>query len=325
MVVPAHNEEAGIEATIESLGATNTIVVADNCTDATAATARAAGATVWERTDPANPGKGRALAWAFERIDDAEAIAVVDADCTVSSNFLAAIGDRIHGGARAVQASYMVANPEESNAAAARYAGYALINHVRPLGKSALGLSCGLFGSGMAFSASLLAEHPWQAFDITEDAEYHLRLVEAGERVEFAPEAAVLSAMPTGLSEASTQRERWESGKFELARGTAARLLRDGIRRRDPVRAHAGLELLIPPQSLLLAANVATLPLRPRIAAAALAGQVAYVLGGLALVRAPAAVYRSLALAPLLAARNAHLYARLARGWRPRSWVRTAR
>jgi hypothetical protein len=44
-----------------------------------------------------------------------------------------------------------------------------------------------------------------------------------------------------------------------------------------------------------------------------------------ATVGAPAAVYRSLAMAPLLVARNARLYARLAGGWRPRGWVRTKR
>jgi hypothetical protein len=54
-------------------------------------------------------------------------------------------------------------------------------------------------------------------------------------------------------------------------------------------------------------------------------GQIAFVLGGLALVRAPRSVYRALATAPVLAARNASLYSRLARGRRPSEWVRTPR
>jgi cellulose synthase/poly-beta-1,6-N-acetylglucosamine synthase-like glycosyltransferase len=338
VVVPAHDEEEAIAAAVRSLaaaGSENTIVVADNCTDATAERARAAGATVWERHDPERPGKGRALAWAFERIgrDDADAVAVVDADCIVSENLLVSYGARLAVGARALQASYMVLNPEDSPAAAARYAGYALVNHVRPLGRATLGLSCGLTGSGMAFALDLLRKHPWDAFDVTEDSEYHLRLVEAGERVEFVPEARVESAMPVTLAAAATQRERWESGGFELARGAALRLIAQGAGRRDPSALNAGIELLIPPQSLLLAANLATTaaaivlraPLARRAAAFGLAGQVVYVLGGLALVRAPAGAYRGLALGPLLAVRNAGLYARLARGWRPSGWVRTPR
>jgi cellulose synthase/poly-beta-1,6-N-acetylglucosamine synthase-like glycosyltransferase len=338
VVVPAHDEEDGIAVAVTSLaaaGSESTIVVADNCTDATAERARAAGATVWERHDPERPGKGHALAWAFDRIGrgDADAVAVVDADCTVSENLLDAFGARLAAGARALQASYMVLNPQASPAAAARYGGYALVNHVRPLARSTLGLSCGLTGSGMAFALDLLLEHPWDAFDVTEDSEYHLRLVEAGERVEFVPEARVESAMPVTLAAAATQRERWESGGFELARGTALHLIARGVRRRDSSALNAGIELLIPPQSLQLAANVATAtaavvlraPLARRLAVFGLAGQVVYVLGGLALVRAPAEAYRGLALGPLLAVRNAGLYARLARGWRPSGWVRTPR
>lgn len=340
VIVPAHNEETGIAETVGSLstaGPSTTIVVADNCTDATAELAREAGATVWKRSDPRRPGKGNALAWAFGRIDaelpEVDAIAVVDADCTVSANLLEAAGSRMAAGARAVQVSYTVGNPEDSPAAAARYAGYALINHVRPLGKSTLRLSCGLFGSGMAFDAELLREHPWSAFDVTEDTEYHLRLVESGVRVEFAPEAYVASAMPTSLGAAKSQRERWESGGFTLSRGAARRLIVEGLRAHDASRVNAGIELLVPPQSLLMAANVAAgaagfafgVPAARRAAAFGLAGQAVYVLGGLALVGAPVSVYRALALGPLLSAQNARLYARLVRGWRPDGWVRTQR
>src|SRR3954454_18274354 len=64
VVVPAHDEEAGIEATVASMGppAAAPIVGADNCTDATAERARAAGSTVWERRDEERRGKGHALA-----------------------------------------------------------------------------------------------------------------------------------------------------------------------------------------------------------------------------------------------------------------------
>jgi hypothetical protein len=343
VVVPAHDEEAGIGRTVDSLlgldygGGCEVLVVADNCTDATAARARAAGATVWERADAQQRGKGHALAWAFDRVlrerAAVDAVAVVDADCTATANLLDAAASRLAAGAEAVQVSYGVANPGESAAAAARYAGFSLINHVRPLGKSNLGLSCGLLGTGMAFDADLLRRVPWSAFDITEDAEYHLRLAAAGVRVQFAAEAAVASPMPTTLDAAAVQRERWEAGTLQLARSAAPRLVAAGLRRRDMNMLHAGAELLVPPQSLLLAANAgvagaaATLGVRRAawIAGAALAAQAAFVLGGLALVRAPASVYRALALGPFLAARNARLYARIARGRRPREWVRTPR
>jgi Glycosyl transferase family group 2 len=204
---------------------------------------------------------------------------------------------------------------------------------VRPLGKSALGLSCGLLGSGMAFDTALLRELPWSALGVTEDTGYHLRLVAAGAKVEFAPEARVSSPMPTTLDAAGEQRARWESGDVALAREAALPLLVSGLRARDVQRLHAGFELLMPPQSLLMALNAGTAAAAAalgarraaRLSLAALAAQITFVVGGLALVRAPAAVYRSLALAPVLALRNAGLYARLARGRGQREWVRTAR
>ena len=67
-LVPAHNEEAGIAATVNSLFAVDwprdrfdVVVVADNCNDGTAAAARAAGATVLERQNKELRGKGYAL------------------------------------------------------------------------------------------------------------------------------------------------------------------------------------------------------------------------------------------------------------------------
>src|ERR1700760_1048731 len=73
VVVPAHNEESGITRTVKSLLAMDwpadqfrVLVVADNCTDDTAAVARAAGALVLERHDMTLRGKGYALRYAFE-------------------------------------------------------------------------------------------------------------------------------------------------------------------------------------------------------------------------------------------------------------------
>src|SRR4051812_22881950 len=66
VLIPAHNEQAVISATLAALMPTvpvgsRVIVVADNCTDATAASAREFGAEVVERQDASRRGKGFAL------------------------------------------------------------------------------------------------------------------------------------------------------------------------------------------------------------------------------------------------------------------------
>ncbi len=344
VVIPAHDEEGGIEATLASLQRLNypqdrleLIVVADNCQDATAALATSMGATVWERDDRSHPGKGRALAWAFERAwrerPLAQAVALVDADCSATPNLLLAMGERLRSGADAVQVDNAIANGEESTASALRYAAFVLINTIRPLGKTRLGLSCGLSGTGMGFSRALLERQPWKAVSLAEDREYHLRLVAAGERVVFASEAAVSSPVATSLERASEQQLRWEAGSFAAVPEWTAKLVKKGLRERDPNRVHAGLEPLVPPQALLalvqLGLFTAAIALRSRlalgVAAANLVGQASFVLGGLALVNAPRAAYRALALAPVLIVCKVGLYARLMAGRGPRRWVRSER
>lgn len=344
VLIPAHDEQAGISATLASLASSSypsdnvrIVVIADNCSDRTADRARDAGAEVWERNVSAKRGKGFALIWALERLQadrgDFDAVVVLDADCLVSSNMLSAMDARMREGARAVQVRYLVGNPSASHASALRYAAFALMDTVRPMGKERLGLSCGLFGTGMGFTADLLERAPWTATGLVEDFEYHMRLVDAGERAEFASEAWISSAMPVSFGQSSDQQARWEQGKLQLIRRWSPRLLGAGLARGDVVRVHAALEHLVPPQSLIAAGSVgsalAGVSLGSKrllsLSLATLAGQLVFVLAGLRLVGAPRRVYRALLIAPALIARKLLLYARLLGGRGPKSWVRTAR
>jgi hypothetical protein len=143
----------------------------------------------------------------------------------------------------------------------------------------------------------------------------------------------VHSAMPESLDGATSQQSRWEAGKLTLVRRWTPRLLAAGARERDPVRVHAGLELFVPPQSLLAlsaaaGAAIGTLArLRGprRLALACAAAQAAFVAGGMLRMRAPAAAWRGLALAPALALRKAAVVGRIAAGRGPSGWERTAR
>jgi len=72
VVVPAHNEQACISRCVTNLlscdkpsGKFSVYVVADNCTDDTAARAEAAGAQVLVRHDEQRRGKGYALDYVF--------------------------------------------------------------------------------------------------------------------------------------------------------------------------------------------------------------------------------------------------------------------
>jgi len=256
-VVPAHNESAGIGATVESLlgvdypkARFDVLVVADNCQDDTAECARAAGAIVLERQDAERRGKGYALLLAFSNLPaDVDAVVVVDADTLVSANLLSAFAKRLAQGAVAVQADYAVRNPNAGWRTRLIAVAFGAFHIVRSRARERLRLSCGLRGNGMCFSAALLAEVPHDAFSIVEDVEYGLRLGEAGYRVHYADEAHVYGEMVSTASAASSQRRRWEEGRKELVRRNGLRLLRAGIARKNRVLFDLALDLLVPPLS----------------------------------------------------------------------------
>lgn len=266
VVIPAHDEEAGISSTIESLLAMDyprelfsLLVVADNCSDATAERARLAGATVLVRDDITRRGKGFALAHAFSRIleeNRVDAVVVVDADTVASPGLLHAFVARLEVGADAVQADYRVRNPDDSWRTQLMAVAFATTHTLRSRARERLRLSCGLHGNGMCFSVKLLRAVPYDAFSVVEDLEYGLRLGEAGHRVFHADEAQVLGSMPVGERASRTQRRRWEGGRTRLLMQRAPRLLALGLWKRDPVRLDLAAELLVPPLSTLAAATV---------------------------------------------------------------------
>jgi hypothetical protein len=353
VLVPAHDEERLIGRTVDSLRSLDyprerfdVHVVADNCTDRTVAIVREHGAEAHDRVAPDAPGKGPALGWLLDRLRDAgrdyDAYVIVDADTTVSPTFLRVMDAALAGGATVVQAHYAVADPSTSPTTAFRAAALALRHYLRPLGRTAIGGSTGLYGNGMVFTADVLGRRSFSNH-LTEDIELQLELLADGTKVAFAPDALVEAEMPDTLEASRTQHERWERGRIELARRFLPGLVRRTVTGGPAGRvayADAALDQLSPPFSLLALGSAAAAALavgeaalvgtpaarrRACVAVAALATQTIAVVSALRLVRAPWAVYRALAGAPRLVVWKLRLWLRmLARPGRE-GWVRTAR
>ena len=349
VIVPAHDEALTIAECVRSLRAQSyareryeIVVIADNCSDDTAAIARVAGAErVLERgPHDGTRGKGAALRWAIDTILSGDyppkAFVIVDADSTADPDLLAALATAFERGAHAAQSDYVLL-PGTTGSSALRAAAFLLVNRVRPAGRAALGLSASLVGNGMLLSTELLASHPWEAFTSTEDLEYSLDLQAAGVKIAYVGGASVRAPTAPNARAAATQQLRWEGGRVYLMRTRRPQLLLGGLVRLRPVLLWAALDLLTPPLGALAAIALAGAVLAAALAAPgvvpagalipwliAVAAIPAYVLVGLRAGRAPRSAYRALLRAPLFVLAKPFTAARVL-VFRPDSWVRTER
>jgi cellulose synthase/poly-beta-1,6-N-acetylglucosamine synthase-like glycosyltransferase len=352
VLIPAHDEESGIATTVASCRSAdypdalfNVVVIADNCTDRTAAIAADAGARVVERNDSLKKSKGYAIEYLIGRLAESgefeslDALVVIDADTTIDASLLRWFDAHLRAGGDWIQGYYTVANPDASWRTRLMTYAFGLFNGVMPLGQTALGTSAGLRGNGMCFSTRGLRRRPWASYGLVEDLEFSWMLRVAGEKVAFEPASRVYGAMVgSGGTAAANQRRRWEFGRSEVRRTYAGPLLRS-----DRIGWWAKLlslcELTIPPMGLLLSLYLvlSALDLLAFIATPAGGMAVRWVLlACAALMSASVALY---ALSPFLAMGLPWRFARTLAlvpayvAWkalvrlqgRPKGWVRTER
>ena len=217
ILIPAHNEQGTISATLQSLAVLDyppelvrVFVVADNCTDRTATLARWGGAVCLVRTTAANHNKGHAVAFGLKRIDQElpDIVLILDADCRLNPTALRELDHAFAKGADAVQCAVQSENADAGPAGYVAAIG-AVVDEGRARGLDRLGLSVQLRGTGMAFRRVVLQRVPWTAFGPAEDREYGRQLRAAHVRVRHCRSAVVSCEAPAELAELYRQRRRW--------------------------------------------------------------------------------------------------------------------
>ena len=343
VLMPAHDEAAGIEQTLARLRPVlppnaRVLLVADNCTDDTAARARGAGVVVVERFDTARRGKGYALAFGRDALADhpPDCVIVLDADCDAEPGALERLAAAAVAWRRPVQARYLL-RPSTTAAPLVQLSNFAFLikNMVRQHGLARLGAPALLTGTGMAFPWAVFARAPLASGDIVEDLALTIDLAETGAAARFLSDATVWSA---GGSTSATlvQRSRWEGGFLATATRRALPTIGRGIVRARPGLVWRGLHLLVPPLALLVTIDGALLGFL--LLAAGLGGSAGPALALLVALLASTLLLfaawtrhgraylspTSLARIPLYIAWKLPIYARaLRRG--DRQWVRTPR
>jgi cellulose synthase/poly-beta-1,6-N-acetylglucosamine synthase-like glycosyltransferase len=300
VLIPAHNEAAGIEATLRGLKAQlhagdRVLVVADNCSDDTAALARQAGVEVIERSDAVDRGKGFALDFGVRHLSarPPSMVVIVDADCLLDAGALDTLAGLCSASGRPVQALYEMNAPAGAGLRA-RVSAFAwrVRNRVRPLGWWVVGAPCQLMGTGMAFPWTLLRDAPLASGHIAEDVQLGADLALRGRPPLFAPQARVTSTFPDGDDAAASQRRRWEHGNLALMFAHGPRLIVAGLGRADMRLLALAADLMVPPLALLVQLQLGL----------ALLGALAWWLGAGALPLTISAVALALLVLSILAA-----------------------
>jgi len=345
VLIPAHNEEEGIVHTVEGVLACDypsnrlkIFVIADNCTDRTAEKARNAGALVFERFDNINKGKGQALDWYLKNFlniyNNTDIITIIDADVSPDKNYLREISASLSNPKiRAVQAFNSVSNYNAGWRPALSDAAFNIFCHLRMAGSVRLAGTAVLKGNGMAFKTELLKHYGWPCHSVVEDMEFTLQLLVDGITVSYNPDAVIRSEMVTSGKSATSQRNRWEGGRFMLVRKMTLPLLKLFATTGQTRYLYALAELATPPLSLLvmlfsLATSGSLMLLDGKwlmLAASFWMILVFYVISGQIQRRAPLSTWLYLTAAPLYILWKIPIYIGMILKKKSTAWIRTTR
>ncbi len=234
-LVPAHNEEADIARTVaclqqQQLAPDRILVIADNCTDATAAVAAKAGADVYT-TSGNTLMKAGALNQVLEQLipvsADQDLILIVDADTVITSNFTAEAAARFEaeprfGGLSGIydgkpgggfvgwcqrnEFARWGFDARQQNGKAICLSGAASVFTVGALRAIKAARVCGELGGGSSFYAT---------DNFTEDFELTQALLHYGFRIQNMMSVTITTAVKPSWAALHVQRLRWNRGITE--------------------------------------------------------------------------------------------------------------
>lgn len=232
VLIAARNEEVVIGNLIESIkdqkydsSLVNVFVVADNCTDKTAEIARSLGATVYERFNKERVGKGYAMEYLLDRInedygwDSFDGYFIFDADNVLDENYIAEMNKTFSQG-YSIVTGYRNSKNYGDNWISAGY-GLWFLRESQYLNRSrmCLGTSSSIGGTGFMFSREILENNGgWKFFLLTEDLEFTIKTIIDKERIGYCEKAMLFDEQPTSFRQSWRQRLRWSKGFLQVLR-----------------------------------------------------------------------------------------------------------
>lgn len=224
ILIPARNEEPVIGNLLDSIKRQDypaelitVFVVADNCTDRTAAVAREKGAVCYERFNDKERTKGFALRFLFENIkkdygiEAFEGYFIFDSDNLLNRDYVKRMNEAFDSGEKIIT-SYRNTKNFDENWVASTYA----LHWLRSIrqnhrARSVLRLATNIQGTGFLF-ANELVKDGWNYTSLTEDRAFTADAVAHGYQISYNDAAMFYDEQPVSLKIALRQRTRWAKG-----------------------------------------------------------------------------------------------------------------
>lgn len=230
ILIAARNEEKVIGELLHSISEQDydkdylrTVVIADNCTDSTAEIARSNGATVFERFNKVNIGKGYALDFAIDNLrksgelEKIDGVIVLDADNILTKNYVTEMNKTYSDGYESFT-SYRNSKNYGDNWISAGYGLWYIreskfLHYARML----LDSSCAISGTGFFVSKKLLDKfNGWKFYLLTEDIEFSIFAIINGVKIGCSINAELFDEQPITFKQSYKQRLRWSKGFFQV-------------------------------------------------------------------------------------------------------------
>ena len=238
VLICARNEAAVIGDLLDSLRhqtypaeKLHLFVMADNCTDATAAIAESCGAKVYTRFDKTNVGKGYALQFLMDCLKrdypaGFDGYFVFDADNLLEPDYIEQMNKTFSEGNEIIT-SYRNSKNYGDNWISAGYAlRFLRESKYLNLPRYLLGTSCAVSGTGFLFSKSVAREiGSWPFHLLTEDIEFSIHQITRGRKIAFCKDAVLYDEQPTSFRQSWRQRMRWSKGFLQVFHSYGIRLI----------------------------------------------------------------------------------------------------
>ena len=215
-------------------------LVADNCTDNTAEVARNMGCHVIERFNKEQVGKGYALTYLLDQMNESgasdpyDAFFVFDADNKLDKHYIEEMNKGFQAGFKILTSYRNSVNLSDNWVSSGSALWFIRESRFVSASRMWLGNSCHEGGTGFMFSQEIMRRNNgWKFHLLTEDLEFTMDSVLHGDRIGYCGTAILYDEQPVTFAQSWRQRLRWSKGFLQVFRYYGPALIKRAVRERD--------------------------------------------------------------------------------------------